>query len=294
MNLLKNKKFILIILIPVFLHLAIFTIGPIIGGLAISFFDYNPLRADNEFIGFDNFVKLFQDPVFWKATKNTVFFVVVTVTLNIILSLGIAQLISLFKSNKTRSMFRMIFFLPCVAPLVASSVVWAKSVLPTTNGLANMILRSIGLAEINWLGDPSILMWSIIFFSIWADVGYNIILFTAGIDGIPAEFYEAADLDGASGWQKFRHITLPLLKRTFTFVTIMTLISHFQAFAQFAVMAVRNGPQDSGLVLTSYIYKTAFETKDMGYASAISMALFVIIMIVSLIQQRANKVEWEY
>lgn len=269
-------------------------IGPIIGGLAISFFDYNPLRADNEFIGFDNFVKLFQDPVFWKATKNTVFFVVVTVTLNIILSLGIAQLISLFKSNKTRSMFRMIFFLPCVAPLVASSVVWAKSVLPTTNGLANMILRSIGLAEINWLGDPSILMWSIIFFSIWADVGYNIILFTAGIDGIPAEFYEAADLDGASGWQKFRHITLPLLKRTFTFVTIMTLISHFQAFAQFAVMAVRNGPQDSGLVLTSYIYKTAFETKDMGYASAISMALFVIIMIVSLIQQRANKVEWEY
>lgn len=101
-------------------------------------------------------------------------------------------------------------------------------------------------------------------------------------------------MDGASGWQKFRHITLPLLKRTFTFVTIMTLISHFQAFAQFAVMAVRNGPQNSGLVLTSYIYKTAFETKDMGYASAISLALFMIIMVVSLIQQRANKVEWEY
>lgn len=290
----KNKKFVALILIPIFLHLCIFMIGPIIGGLAISFFDYNPLRAENHFIGLDNFIKLINDPVFWKATKNTLFFVIVTVTFNIILSLGIAQLISIFKSNKTRSLFRMIFFLPCVAPLVASSVVWAKSILPTTNGLANMILRSIGMAEVNWLGDPNILMWSIIVFSIWADIGYNIVLFTAGIDGIPGEFYEAAELDGANGWQKFRHITLPLLKRTFTFVTIMTLISHFQAFAQFAVMAVRNGPQNSGLVLTSYIYKTAFEVKDMGYASAISMALFVIILIVSLIQQKANKVEWEY
>lgn len=290
----KNKKFVAIILIPIFLHLCIFMIGPIIGGLAISFFDYNPLRAENHFVGMDNFIKLINDPVFWKATRNTLFFVIVTVTFNIILSLGIAQLISIFKSNKTRSLFRMIFFLPCVAPLVASSVVWAKSILPTTNGLANMVLRSIGMAEVNWLGDPNILMWSIIVFSIWADIGYNIILFTAGIDGIPGEFYEAAELDGANGWQKFRHITLPLLKRTFTFVTIMTLISHFQAFAQFAVMAVRNGPQNSGLVLTSYIYKTAFEVKDMGYASAISMALFVIILIVSLIQQKANKVEWEY
>lgn len=113
----KNKKFVLIVLIPIFLHLMIFMIGPIIGGLAISFFDYNPLRSDNHFVGLDNFVRLVQDPVFWKATKNTLFFVVITVALNIVISLGIAQLISMFKSNKTRSLFRMIFFLPCVAPL---------------------------------------------------------------------------------------------------------------------------------------------------------------------------------
>lgn len=163
----KNKKFVLIVLIPIFLHLMIFMIGPIIGGLAISFFDYNPLRSDNHFVGLDNFVRLVQDPVFWKATKNTLFFVVITVALNIVISLGIAQLISMFKSNKTRSLFRMIFFLPCVAPLVASSVVWAKSILPTTNGLANMALRTLGLAEVNWLGNPDVLMWSIIVFSIW-------------------------------------------------------------------------------------------------------------------------------
>ena len=147
----KNKKFVLIVLIPIFLHLMIFMIGPIIGGLAISFFDYNPLRSDNHFVGLDNFVRLVQDPVFWKATKNTLFFVVITVALKI------AQLISMFKSNKTRSLFRMIFFLPCVAPLVASSVVWAKSILPTTNGLANMALRTLGLAEVNWLGNPDVL-----------------------------------------------------------------------------------------------------------------------------------------
>ena len=290
----KNKKFVALILIPIFVHMSIFIIGPIIGGLAISLFEYNPLSSTNHFVGFDNFVKLAQDELFWKALTNTLVFVVVTVIFNIILSLAVAQFISMFKSNKTRSFFRMIFFLPAVAPLVASSVVWAKSILPTATGLMNIILRGMGLTEVNWLGDPNILMISIVVFTLWADVGYNTILFSAGIDGIPGEFYEAAELDGANGWQKFRYITLPLLGRTFTFVTIMTLISHFQMFAQFTIMAVKNGPQNSGLVLTSYIYKMAFEYKDMGYASAISMALFVIILIVTLVQQRANKVEWEY
>lgn len=289
-----NKKFVALVLIPIFIHLTVFIIGPIIAGLAISFFNYNPLSSVNHFVGFDNFAKLFGDEVFLKALQNTLIFVAITVVLNIIISLAIAQLISMFKSNKTRSLFRMIFFMPCVAPLVASSVVWARSILPTTNGLVNMGLRALGFAEVNWLGDPNILLLSIIVFTLWADIGYNIILFTAGIDGIPGELYEAAELDGASAWEKFRYITLPLLKRTFTFVTIMTLISHFQMFAQFSVMVLKNGPQNSGLVLTSYIYKMAFEYKNMGYASAISMAFFVIILIITMIQQRANKVDWEY
>lgn len=290
----KNKKFVALVLIPVFIYMTVFIIGPIIAGLAISFFDYNPLRSINEFVGFENFQKLFSDENFILALRNTLFFVIVTVALNIVVSLALAQLISKFRSNKTRSFFRMIFFLPCVAPLVASSVVWGKSIFPTVNGLANMLLSAIGLPAVNWLGDPNVLMWSMIIFTIWADVGYNVILFTAGLDGIPKEYYEAAELDGANGWQKFRHITVPLLGRTFAFVTLMTLISHFQMFAQFAVMILRNGPHNSGLVLTSYIYKTAFEVKDLGYASAIAMVLFFIILGVTLIQQKANKVNWEY
>ena len=290
----RNRKFVLIVLIPILIHMVIFIVGPIIAGFGISLMDYNPLRAENYFIGFDNFARLMNDAVFKKALFNTLFFVGITVTLNIMLSLLIAQLISIMKSNKTRGFFRMIFFLPCVAPLVASSVVWARSIYPTKSGLANMILKSTGLLSVNWLGNPDVLLWSIIIFTLWVDIGYNIILFSAGIDAIPRMYYEAAEIDGATSWHKFRYITIPLLGRTFMFVVIMTLISHFQMFAQFSVMATKSGPQNSGLVLTSYIYKMAFEYKDMGYASAIAMVLFVIIFVITLIQQRLNRVDWEY
>ena len=290
----KNKKFVYFVLIPIFLHMLIFIVGPIIAGFAISMMDYNPLRDTNNFVGLANFKQLIGDPVLMKALTNTLMFVGVTVVLNIAFSLMIAQLISIFKSNKIRGFFRMAFFLPCVAPLVASSVVWARSIYPTATGLANMMLKTIGVNPVNWLGDPNILMWSIIVFTIWVDIGYNTILFSAGIDGIPTNFYEAAEMDGASAWHKFRFITLPLLGRTMTFVIIMTLISHFQMFAQFSVMVLKSGPQNSGLVLTSYVYKMAFELKNMGYASAIAVLLFAIIFIITIIQQKIQKVDWDY
>ncbi len=290
----KNHKFVWMVLVPVFLHMAIFIIGPILGGFGIALMDYNPLRSVNSFVGLSNFHRLLSDMLFYKALGNTLGFVGVTVCLNLLLSLVIAQFISIFRSNKVRSFFRMIFFLPCVAPLVAASVVWSRSIFPTNNGLANMILKLLQLPSINWLGNPNIVMYSIILFTLWVDIGYNIILFSAGMDAIPKEFYEASKIDGASSWHQFRHITLPLLGRTFMFVTIMTFISHFQMFAQFSVMVPKAGPQNSALVLTHYIYKMAFEYKDMGYASAISMVLFVIILVITLIQQRLQKVDWEY
>ncbi len=290
----RNNKFVAIILVPVFIHLCIFIIGPIIGGFLISFMNYNPLRSGNIFVQLDNYKKLVVDPRFSKALKNTLFFVFVTVSLNITISLIFANLISSFKSNGTRSLFRMVFFLPCVAPLVASSVVWGRSIFPTSNGLLNMFLTDIGLSAVNWLGDANVLMWSIILFTIWVDIGYNIIIFSAGLDGIPEEFYEAASIDGAGPLTCFFYITIPLLRRTLSFVIVMTLISHFQMFAQFDVMVLKSGPQDSGLVLTSYIYKTAFEYKNMGYASAISMMLFFIILGFTIIERGMNKIDWEY
>ena len=280
---------------PTFIYLGLFMFLPILGNIVVSFMDYNPLKSDNAFIGLDNYVRMLGDDSFYKSLGNTLIFVVITVALNIMLSLTIATLISQLKSNKTRSFFRMIAFLPCIAPLVASSVVWLRSVYPTDGGLLNMIIDACGGNAINWLGSADYLMIAVVIFTIWADVGYNIILFSAGIDGIPAEFYHASSIDGAGRWKQFKKITLPLLGRTLAFVLIMTLISHFQMFAQFNVLAYRGaGPQQSGLVLTSYIYKMAFEQKEMGYASAISMALFVIILVITLIQQRLSKVDWEY
>ncbi len=281
-------------MLPAMAHMCIFIIAPIIIGLVISFFHYNPLSSDNYFVGFDNFATLVKDDEFLIALKNTFVFVLVTVCLNIIMSLLIAQCISWFKSNKVRSLFRMIFFLPCIASQAATAVVFSRSIFPTTTGFLNVILNAVGLPSVNWLGDPKVVMISLIIYSIWMDVGYNIILFSAGIDGIPAYVYEAADLDGASEWVKFRKITWPLLGRSFQFVIVQTLISHFQMFTQFAVLILKDGPQNSGLVLSRYIYKTAFEYKDMGYASAISLVLFVIIMILSLIEQKRSQVDWEY
>lgn len=290
----KNKKFVWAVMLPAMLHILVFIIVPIGIGLTVSFFNYNPLSSDNTFIGLGNFKKLFSDADFRLAMKNTLVFVLAAVFLNIVLSLLTAQLISYFKFNKVRSFFRMVFFLPCIAPMVATSVVFSRSIFPTATGFLNMMLNRIGLPSVNWLGDPKVIMISLVLYTIWVDVGYNIVLFSAGIDGIPAYVYEAADLDGAGEWRKFRKVTLPLLGRSFQFVIVQTLISHFQMFAQFSVLILKDGPQNSGLVLSRYIYKTAFEYKDMGYASAVSMVLFIIIIILSFIEQKKHNVDWEY
>ncbi|MDF2590571.1 MAG: transporter permease [Clostridia bacterium] len=290
----KSKKFTMLILIPMIVHMLIFMIIPIFSGGLISFMDYNPLREENGFVGLEHYTAMLGDKVYLKAFANTLVFVSVTVVLNIVLSLIIATLISQLQSNKTRSFFRAIIFLPCVAPLVASSVVFRRSIFPTKSGLLNMIIQFFGGDAVNWIGDANFLMISVILFTLWADIGYNTILFTAGMDGIPQDLYHAGSIDGAGRWRKFVSITLPLLGRTFSFVSVMTLISHFQMFAQFNVIAYMGGPQNSGIVLTSYIYKVAFQNKNLSYSSAIAMSLFVLILIITLIQQKINKIDWEY
>jgi multiple sugar transport system permease protein/raffinose/stachyose/melibiose transport system permease protein len=295
----KNNRFVFAVLTPIFICMIAFTLLPILLGLGISLYDYNPLAADSPFIGLDNFKKLTGDSVFLISVKNTIIFVLVTVTLNITLSLIIAQSISSMRSNKMRSFMRMIFFMPAVAPLAASSLVW-KAMYANKYGLFNNILGGMGLPTQNWLGDPVWLLPAIILFTIWADIGYNIIIFSAGLDGIPQDFLEAAAIDGAGPIRRFFFITLPLLGRTTAFVITMTLISHFQMFAQFEIMGRSagspggGGPNNVGMVLTLEIYKEAFKYKNMGYASAIAFVLFLIILIVTIISQRANRVDWGY
>jgi len=291
----KRSKFPYFVLAPMLLLLIVFIVTPIVGSFVIAFFDYNPLRATgNAFIGFDNFRKLVGDSIYHRALGNTLYYVFVMVGINLIFTVIVAQALSHIYSNKWRSLFRVNFFLPCVAPLVAVAMVWQRSIFPARGGL-NLILSYMGVQGPDWLGSASMLMPSIIALSLWADVGYNIVLFIAGIQGIPSDFYEAAEIDGANVIQRFFRITLPLLGRTIAFVVPMTLISQFQAFAQFiTITSDGGGPGRAGYVLTTYIYDMGFKAKDLGYGSTVAITLFLLIFIVTAAQNRLHRVDWGY
>jgi len=291
----KNNKFVFAVLAPVFILVVTFQVIPIFLGLGISFFDYSPLNAANNFIGVSNFVKLVKDPLFYLSLGHTLYFVIACTVINLVLTLVIAQIISAFKRNGVRSFFRVIFFLPCVASLSATGFVWSK-LFDKRYGFINVILTKLfDMAPRAWLGEAGTVLPAIVIFSLWADIGYNIVLFCAGIDGIPQDFYEAAIIDGAGPVARFFKITLPLLARTTCFVTAMTLIFFFQSFAQFVVMTWQYGGQNNiGLVLSLYVYRVAFRVKDMGYASTLSLGLFLLIMVFTIISQKLNKVDWGY
>jgi multiple sugar transport system permease protein/raffinose/stachyose/melibiose transport system permease protein len=296
----RNNKFIAAVLTPIFIFLIAFSVLPVAVGLVISLFDYKMLAPTQPFVGLNNIIRLFSDNIFFISLKNTLVFVVVTVSLNIIVTLILAQSICSMKHLWIRGLMRVLFFMPCVAPLVASSVV-GNGMYNFEYGLINILLKQLfNMPPQSWLGSAATLMPAIIVFTLWADIGYNIIILTAGIDGVPSDMIEAAAIDGAGTIRRFFSITLPMLGRTMSFVVAMTLISHFQMFAQFMILnraagPVSGGPDNAGMVLTLYTYKTAFTgNMEMGYGSAIALVLFVILLIFTLIQQRLSRVDWGY
>lgn len=290
----KRSKFPLLVLTPMMLLLIVFIILPICGSFVIAFMDYNPLReTGNSFVGLRNFSALISNDLFHKAFLNTLYYVFVMVGINLCFTLVIAQVLSSLKSNKWRSLFRVNFFMPCVAPLAAVAIVWQRCLFPA-RGALNMMLGLFNIPALNWIFEASTLMPSLLILSLWADVGYNIVLFIAGIEGIPGDYFEAAEIDGANTIQRFFKITLPLLGRTLSFVIAMTFISQFQAFAQFSIIATEGGPGRAGYVLSTYIYNMGFKAKDMGYASAVSIVLFLLILLVTVVQKRLNRVDWGY
>ena len=282
------------VLVPALALLTIFIVIPIMGSFYFSFFDYNPLRSSNPFLGLANYKRLLNDDLYMKSLRNTIVFVLATVGINISITLVLANFISGLKRRVLRNLFLVAVFLPCVAPIANSAVVWARSIFAARGGLINLAIQALGQEPVNWIGNPFMIIPAIIIFTVWVDIGYNTILFTAGMDGIPNDFYEAAALDGAGPLLRFFWITLPLLGRTLAFVIPMTLISHFQMFAQFEIMARNGGPSRAGQVLTTYIYYAGFRAKDMGYASAISVTLFFLILLITAVQRRFNRVDWEY
>ena len=290
----KNNRFVAAVLVPGFLFLLIFSVFPVVYGLGISLYDYNPANSVQLFLGLGNYRRLVQDEVFWKAVKNTLSFCIVAVAANLVITLFLAKIISVLPSKRIKTLFRTILFIPCIAPMVGTSMVWKFGIVETDGGLINQIRGLFGLGAQNWYLTTTALLVIIIVYTLWADIGYNVVLFTAGIEAVPVEFDEAARIDGAGPVRSFLFIKLPLMGRTFAFVAVMTMANYFQMFAQFRIFAADGGRDNSAMVLSNYIYRMSFTNYDMGYASAVSAGLFVIVFAVAMVQNRLMRADWSY
>ena len=272
---------------PNFIGFAVFTMIPIICAFALGFLHWDGNNAI-EFAGLSNFKRLLGDSIFKASLKNTIIYCIGTVPLTMIASLGLA--IVLNQKIKFRGFFRTVSFFPYVASLVAITAVWSMIFHPS-KGPVNAILYYIFHVENlpNWFGGDLILL-TLILFSVWKYMGYYMVIYLAGLQGISAELYEAAGLDGANTWQKFRYVTWPQLRSTTFFVTVMLTINCFKVY-DIAIMLAGGGDGKLGTsstVLVYYIYQKAFIEWDLGYSSAIAMVLFLLVLIITLIQFRGN------
>ncbi|GIP29971.1 sugar ABC transporter permease [Paenibacillus sp. J23TS9] len=288
----NGRKFIYLSLAPVLLLFGVFAFLPIGWSLGLSVFKYNPLSGSALFVGADNYIRMLGDSVFLKSLWVTFKFVIIAVMVNIIITLMIAVAIQRIRTGWLRSLMRTLFFLPTIAPLAGTAIVWS-TMFNFNHGLFNILLDKMHMAPIQWLSDPHYALYSVIMMTLWADIGYNIVLFIAGLDSIPDMYYEAAILDGASRWHIFKDITLPLLRRSMLFISVTTVVSYFQAFAQFQIMT-KGEPFNETRVLALHIYEQAFSNSNMGYASAMATVFLLIILVVTLLQLKWGRTEWEY
>ncbi|GIP21624.1 carbohydrate ABC transporter permease [Paenibacillus sp. J22TS3] len=287
-----KRRFIIISLVPILLLFGVFAFLPIGWSLGLSVFKYDPLSSTALFVGADNYIRMAQDSIFLKSLWVTFKFVIIAVAVNIVITLIIASAIQRVRIPWIKNLFRTVFFLPTIAPLAGTAIVWS-TMFNYNNGLFNMVLAKLHMEPVQWLSDPHYALYSVIMMTLWADIGYNIVLFIAGLDSIPDMYYEAAILEGASRWHIFFHITLPLLRRTLLFVSVTTVVSYFQAFAQFQIMT-KGEPFNETRVLSLHIYDQAFSNSNMGYASAMATVFLVVILLVTLLQLRLGRTQWEH
>ncbi|WP_210161015.1 carbohydrate ABC transporter permease [Microvirga lotononidis] len=261
--------------------LTFFVVFPILLVVYLSFTSYDILGSP-KWIGLLNYEDLLDDDVFWTAVLNTAYYTIVTVPVGMALSL----LLALFINRRLPGVgfFRTVYYAPVVAPLVTTALVWMLFYSETT-GLFNYLLALLGFAPKQWLSSSTWAMPSVIVMSIWKGLGFNMVIFLAGLQSIPRELYEAASLDGAGSTSSFRYITLPLLAPSTVYVTITSIIASFQVFSQVFVMT-GGGPNNSTTTIVHQIYRTAFVHLEVGYASAMALALFVILVAVSMVNLR--------
>jgi multiple sugar transport system permease protein len=258
---------------PFILGFLLFFIIPALTAVYLVFTRWN-LIAEPQYVGLRNFETLINDDLFWQSLKVTSIYTFASVPLSLVLSFCLALLIN----TKIRgiAVFRTIYYLPSIVPAVANAVLWAW-IFNTEFGLLNVILRGIGLTRVKWLQEPGSALLALVIMSLWG-VGSAMIIFLAGLQGIPDIYYEAADIDGAGRWQKLRYITIPVMSPTIFFNLIMGIIGSFQVFTA-GFLITDGGPQNGTLFLVLYIYRNAFEYLNMGYAAVLSWVLFAIISV---------------
>lgn len=273
------------ILVPVLL-LVVFAIIPIVMALFYSFTDYTIIESPN-WIGLKNFTRIFQDEFFFISLKNTIVYTLLYVPLGLVVSLAAAMLLN--RKMKATSLFRTFFYLPVLCSSVATATIWYWLLNPQY-GLLNQLLSLIGINGPAWLYSSNWAMTAIVIMSVWMSFGGNMMIFLAGLQGINPALYEAADIEGANAWQKFKSITWPQLSKTTFLVSTQLIIGAFQVFDQ-AYMLTKGGPGNSTITLVYYIYNKGFGGLEMGYASALSFILFMIIFIFSLVNMRLTNTE---
>ncbi len=278
-------------ILPNLLGFFVFTFVPIVFALFMSFFEWN---AGNkiEFIGLDNYVRMFtNDPSYRISLINTLYYTVVTVPLMMVISLALAIIMN--KPIKGRVFFRSVLFFPYIASLVAVAVVWMALFNPD-RGPVNSLLIALGVENPpRWAASQQWAMPTIIGLTIWKNMGYYMIVFLAALQGVPYELYEAASLDGANSWQRFKNVTLPNITSSTFFVLMMLIVLTFKSY-DIMYITTQGGPGEATKVLAYHIFNTAFVCSEYGYASAIAMTLFVLVAIVTLIQFRVEKKFTDY
>jgi len=272
---------------PAITFIVVFSVISIAVSLYISLFEYDVISDVKPFVGLGNYREaLFDDDLFWTAMENTAVYVISVVPS--ITIVGFLLALAGHKARHGRSVFRTIYFLPSITPMVVIALVWVWLYSP--KGMLNQLLANVGIHGPNWLFDKNLALPSVIIMSVWQTVGYYTVIYLAGLSDIPQDYYDAAKVDGANWWQEVRYVTVPLLRNVTLFVTVTLAIAAFQVFTQVYIMT-EGGPGNATATMQFIIFRNAFQYFRMGYASAISWLLFVVIFVLVLIQLRSYRSE---
>ncbi len=279
----KKKVAPYLFIMPMLIGIGFLTFFPAIFAVYVSFRKWNIMVPKKPFVGFDNYIKAFQDKYFWDSLLISFKYAIVVIPSKMILAYFFALLI--YAIPKFKSFFRVVYFLPTVTSVIAVSVIWSWIYHPSF-GLANYILEMFRLPTVDWLGEPNIAIFSVAIVSIWKGIGYDVIIFLAGLNAISESVIEASEIDGATRWQKLRYIITPLMRPSLVLIFITSTIGAIQVFSEIYMMTGGNADTKTAVF---YIWEYGFTRLNMGYASAMSMIFFGIILIITLIQMRVTK-----